>query len=151
MRLLPHLERVLHFLFSAMRPTCLVYHGPLTLRSLTSTIAPPTRLHYTAVIKLVPLFCVCLPQVAEYVDRAVNIAVGLKKQYPKLKEFREALNKEVRSRPPCAGTIVHSKFSTFPSHNNLNCSKVFSTPYQLRAAASTCILRIPVSRCCAKY
>ncbi|GIL88389.1 hypothetical protein Vretimale_15031 [Volvox reticuliferus] len=33
-------------------------------------------------------------QVAEYVDRAVNIAVGLKAQYPKLKEFREYLNKE---------------------------------------------------------
>ncbi|GFR45971.1 hypothetical protein Agub_g7443, partial [Astrephomene gubernaculifera] len=36
-------------------------------------------------------------QVAEFVDRAVTIAVGLKKQFPKLKEFREALSKEVPS------------------------------------------------------
>ncbi|KAG2489006.1 hypothetical protein HYH03_012445 [Edaphochlamys debaryana] len=33
-------------------------------------------------------------KVADFVDRAVNIAVDLKKQYPKLKEFREALTKE---------------------------------------------------------
>ncbi|GIL55367.1 hypothetical protein Vafri_10920 [Volvox africanus] len=41
-------------------------------------------------------------QVADYVDRAVNIAVGLKAQYPKLKEFREYLNKEV---PPELSTL----------------------------------------------
>lgn len=46
------------------------------------------------------LFCLVRPsyaeQVAEFVDRAVNIAVDLKKKYPKLKEFREAMAKEVR-------------------------------------------------------
>jgi hypothetical protein len=36
-------------------------------------------------------------RVAEFVDRAVAIAVELKKKYgPKLKDFRDALNKEVR-------------------------------------------------------
>lgn len=35
-------------------------------------------------------------QVADFVDRSVKIAVDLKKKYPKLKDFREALTKEVR-------------------------------------------------------
>jgi glycine hydroxymethyltransferase len=36
-------------------------------------------------------------QVAEYVDRAVNIAIDVKKKSGgKLKDFREALAKEVR-------------------------------------------------------
>ncbi len=44
-------------------------------------------------------------QVAEFVSRAVAIAVDLKKKYgPKLKDFRDALNKEVRALTvACAG------------------------------------------------
>jgi hypothetical protein len=42
-----------------------------------------------------PIVGVLLAQVAEFVDRAVNIAVDLKKKFPKLKEFREALAKQV--------------------------------------------------------
>ncbi len=47
-----------------------------------------------------------LRQVADFVDRAVNISVGLKKQYPKLKEFREALAKEVRAGQLGSGRVL---------------------------------------------
>lgn len=48
-------------------------------------------------------------QVAEFVDRAVNIAAELKKKTgPKLKDFRDYLNKEVRRGRVALYTAFHS-------------------------------------------